>query len=303
MNKKVIKIFLISILSYLLLLFFINISSITEGIKYLFLKPEYVENNSIKEGEFKTLYDLVVLDDNQRADYIKSFLGKENISYLLDLNTLGGENIFVSSDKKNFDYLFVAHYDTFLDKGGALDNTGSVSVLLSAVKDSEEEIKKGRVAFLFTANEEDGLVGSKSFIRNFVDKEEYSFNKIINLDCIGAGETIAVAFGSTQGLVINLFPFGKYIFDGNKFSSPKDYNKSVKDFVDYRDLDLKVKNNIVAYSDSLEFIKNEMSVINLTSDNMDAIVNYTHRKTDTPKLLKENYLKDAKDIVVGISQE
>jgi Zn-dependent M28 family amino/carboxypeptidase len=303
MNKKIFKIIALFVASYFSLLLIFNFGSLLEGLRFVFLKPSYSLDKVSKDSDYKTLYDMELMDDEDRAIYIKDYLSSKNINFLTDYNNLGGQSIFVANKNKNFKHLFVAHYDTYLNKKGAVDNTGSVSVLLSSIKELENEIHSGNVAFLFTANEEDGLVGSKSFLSNFVKNKNYSFEKVINLDCIGAGDTIAVSSGTTQGLVFNIFPFGKMIFNGQALDRAINYIEVDKDFIDFKRLGVKIKNNIVAYSDTIEFIKAGFNSVHLTSDNMDAIVNYSHKNNDDIELLADKYLDDTKNIILEIAKE
>lgn len=69
------------------------------------------------------------------------------------------------------------------------DNTSGVAALLELMEKLPEE-QRGKAAFIFFDNEEKGLLGSKAYAK---DHQQVKYTRlIVNMDCVGAGETMLV---------------------------------------------------------------------------------------------------------------
>ena len=283
----------------------LNLKPLYLGINYLFFSHNKSVKTIEKSGDFSTIYDLVKLNDKTRADYIRSYIETNGIKYISIPTSLGSENIFVYSSLQNDvrPILFVAHYDTFLDYKGALDNTGSVGVLLAALKEVKNEISHGKVAFLFSTNEEDGLIGTREFIKRHVKNRNLQFTAVINLDCVGRGKTIAVSSGTKAGLKLFIPLFGNILVSNKGVEHLNHYWKLDSLLTDLEAYGIGSEPDIISFSDTSSFLEKGIPAFHLTSDDMNSIVKYSHKDSDSIEILDEDSLKKIKDAIVQISKK
>lgn len=84
------------------------------------------------------------------------------------------------------------------NKKNANDNTSGVLALLDIADKLSKSKYKNDVLFIFTDNEERGLIGAKGIYKH---KKNQFYNKpIINLDCIGNGDTLIISYGKEEDL-------------------------------------------------------------------------------------------------------
>lgn len=89
------------------------------------------------------------------------------------------------------------------------DNSSGVIALLNIAhevsRNNEYGDKKEKIAFVFFNNEEWGFLGS-AHMKRYWNKNEISLEnkKIINIDCVGAGNNIMITHGKNENLANNL---------------------------------------------------------------------------------------------------
>jgi hypothetical protein len=182
-NRKRVCIPLAIIFGFLVYTIVINRHSLVEGVGYLLDGITYkpVTSNPVRQdGPFGIIHKLVSLSSQERMEAIKSTLLGEGVRLNATPVMDGYENIFVPGDVSNGFILVEAHYDKKMDDPAfqaATDNTGSVAVLLSAIRYLKEELPKRPVGFLFTPLEERGLIGTHHFIE-YARQNEYRIKGI-----------------------------------------------------------------------------------------------------------------------------
>jgi len=283
--------------------YLLNVDAVNMGITYLLSGDVTSKNKLIKDGDFSSLYSLLNLDNGGKYQYINSYVSNLGLKpQSIRLTSSGYSDIFVTSKTEPSavkKVLFVAHYDTYQSGAGALDNLGSVSVLLASLRNLKPRIDSGAVSVLFTTGEEDGLVGSKEFVDSYMINNNLKYDLVINLDCVGGGQPIIVSSSNRTGLLLNFFPFGEIMFDGRKFVGDIIVTKPDHNF-DRSKFNVRVVSSIVGYSDTYSFTSKGMNALHLSSDNMKAIMDYSHTHGDTSELLDQNYMDSTKKAVVLI---
>ncbi len=98
-----------------------------------------------------------------------------------------GRNVMatIPTSKSNADIiLIVTHYDTVSNTSGAVDNSSGVSTLLQIAKIFKEAQEDFGVElrFLFTAGEEQGYYGAKSYVNSLSATEKARHKMVFNMD-------------------------------------------------------------------------------------------------------------------------
>lgn len=137
----------------------------------------------------------------ERGEFVKAQLRNMGASFFTasfdsirvmgkDTLNLSGENIVVRMGRGLKRIVVGAHYDCVPQAPGANDNGGGVAVLLALVKSLRDTRWNYRIDFCFFDREEDGLIGSKMYVRKFVDKATHL--AMVNLDVEGTGNTVYI---------------------------------------------------------------------------------------------------------------
>ncbi len=96
------------------------------------------------------------------------------------------------------------HYD-FADRGdGIVDDWSGVSLLPSLFETLKQKPRKHSFVFIAFALEENGLIGSKRYVRKLTAVERTRYRAFVNLECLGMGPTNVWVKRSDPGLVIKL---------------------------------------------------------------------------------------------------
>ena len=141
-----------------------------------------------------------------RADFVKAQLKSMGVSFFTaafdsirvvgkDTVNLSGENIVVRMGRGTKRIVVGAHYDCVPEAPGANDNGGGVAVLLALAKTLRGTQWNYGIDLCFFDREEDGLIGSKMYVRKFADKSSHL--AMVNLDVEGTGNTVYI--GPTGG--------------------------------------------------------------------------------------------------------
>lgn len=104
--------------------------------------------------------------------------------------TVAGENIIVRFGTGPKQIVVGAHLDAVPGSPGANDNGGGVAVLLGLIKSLKTHRWNYSVDFCFFDQEEQGLVGSKVYVRRDSQRERHW--AMINLDVEGTGDVLYV---------------------------------------------------------------------------------------------------------------
>jgi aminopeptidase-like protein len=137
----------------------------------------------------------------ERGEFVKAQLKRMGVSFFTasfdslrvmgkDTVNLSGENIVVRLGRGSKRIVVGAHYDCVPESPGANDNGGGVAVLLALVRSLRATQWNYGVDFCFFDREEDGLIGSKMYVRKFVDKPSHL--AMVNLDVEGSGNTVYI---------------------------------------------------------------------------------------------------------------
>jgi len=175
-------------------------------------KPFNSKQDFIKKGDYdylveKLTYELLVPRKELRLESLLEVLKKNKIVYEIEKE---GEirNVIVRLGDltKDEDFaVYGAHYDIVDGSFGINDNTCAVAMLIAFIINRKDY--KERMDVVFFDKEEDGLKGSKLYVKKYKDKIKYA----LILDIIGVGDTIVynsnLAFDKLE---MNL-PFKKII--------------------------------------------------------------------------------------------
>jgi hypothetical protein len=107
--------------------------------------------------------------------------------------------------------IFFLMYRTFVNKNNYNDNTSGVAVILSMIEKGSPE-SLGGAAFILFDNEEKGLFGSMHFAEKHKDAAKHTL--MVNLDCVGDGETI-VSLAKKEAMGHELYPLFAEIMEQN----------------------------------------------------------------------------------------
>ena len=171
--------------------------------------------------------------------------------------------------KTNNAIVLSAHFDHIgLQDGeiirGAIDNASGVSVLLDLARDlnSKYSMEKPEFDIIFCAfnGEEEGLVGSRSFVQDINEKYDNLIN--INIDSVGYKNGGRVTF-LDRNKDISLFESMKEVIENNGLDV---------------DLDIEIKGN----SDSTAFDEVGIPSVCIIDENVKEVI---HTKDDIPELI------------------
>lgn len=136
-----------------------------------------------------------------RGEFIKDQLHKIGVGYFTtsftktmiekdDTLIVKGENIIARLGKGEKRIVIGAHYDAVENSPGANDNGSGVSVVLELIKNLQDIDWNYAVDFCFFDQEETGLVGSLTYVKQFIVRKKHL--AMINLDVEGTGEEVFV---------------------------------------------------------------------------------------------------------------
>jgi hypothetical protein len=137
----------------------------------------------------------------ERQAYIEDELKKIGVSYFSvpfdslvivgqDTLNLGGVNIVARIGRGPKRVVVAAHYDAIPGSPGANDNGSGVAVLLELVRALKDRAWNYSFDFCFFDQEENGLLGSKRYVRGFVVPRLHL--AMVNLDVEGLGDELYV---------------------------------------------------------------------------------------------------------------
>lgn len=293
----------------LALLLALNWRSLREGLRYLrhmlAWQPGAVRPID-PAGDLGVCYELVRQGNAGRYQAILGWL--DDLKLVPRLVPVPGEtlpNVLVLFGDSGPYTLFAAHYDKARetpDYQGASDNTAAVAVLLAAIRDLAARPPARPVAFLFSAAEEQGLKGARSFTR-WAQAGGLAVEQAINLDMLGRGR-LASRPSALPGFYFWLPGLGELVYDGRRVRAGRPYPQPPPGLI--ARLKKILGNNLVTYqrftarSDSNVFQEAGWPTVSLGSDNMYylELVWARDANADRLELLDEEHLRLARRFVV-----
>ncbi|MDR3698915.1 MAG: M28 family peptidase [Candidatus Sulfopaludibacter sp.] len=95
-------------------------------------------------------------------------------------------NILCALDPENAGTIVVGGHFDFVDRGtGAVDDWSGVALLPSLYQSLKDRPLRHRFLFIAFAGEEEGLFGSKQYVRALSKEEKTGTRAMINLECLG----------------------------------------------------------------------------------------------------------------------
>lgn len=209
-----------------------------------------------------------------------------------DTARIVGENIIARIGKGKKTIVVGAHYDAVADSPGANDDGSGVAVVLGLIQSLKNTAWNYSIEFCFFDREEDGLVGSAAYVRQFVDRRTHL--AMVNLDVEGTGEEVYVGpVGSGDDDL--LMPLVRQAAQKTKFSYKEDENYPDSDHESFAHEKLEnISISIVPKGDSellSEMVRNKWKV---APGRLPKVMRVMHTADDssremTPEALKTSY--------------
>lgn len=174
----------------------LNSENLLKEITKLGIRVSSSKGNAKAGKLIKTYFEGIGLDPYKNDSYYNSFDLKEGTPFIEkatgnESNFFNGtlENVIgkINGEDNSKAIIVSAHFDTFINTVGVLDNTSGVIALLKIAKEISTKLKNKKfpVDILFVAfnGEENGLLGSSSLVKDL--KNMYTDFYNINIDCAG----------------------------------------------------------------------------------------------------------------------
>lgn len=304
-----------ALLAVLVLFVVLNLASLDDGVLYLQDMAAYNDTpaKSLDEGgRFGFCHQFVTLRNAQRAKFIENFLRARGIPFqLLPIQGANGtdtgfDNIFVPFADSGPYTIYSAHYDKLFDEPGyqgASDNSAAVCMLLVAADELKQTRPNRPLAFLFTGEEERGLVGARSFY-DYATANNVQVGEVLNFDSMGRAGIASRALGTKSGFVFTIPLLGEYVYDGREFGPASAYQKADAGLLARlnRIVPLTELDRMVANSDGTYWKAQGWNAINFTSDDVYYLDETWHTFGDRVELLDQTNFERAVELMVGYAQ-
>lgn len=156
---------------------------------------------SIEDELFASVLSIENRTHQSRNEFIKEQVRAMNLGFIAapfkqestkekEKIVIEGENIIVRIGNGTKRIVVGAHYDASALSPGANDNGGGVAVLLALIKRMQDVEWNYIVDFCFFDQEEEGYMGSFSYVKQFVVPKHHLI--MINLDVVGTGDEVFV---------------------------------------------------------------------------------------------------------------
>lgn len=128
----------------------------------------------------------------------------------IDISDKPSHNVYVVKPGKTKDIIVIGgHLDHVSEGQGIIDDwTGACAVtnIYQAIKDIPTI---HTIVFIGFADEEKGLLGSRAYVRALTEETKLHHKAMVNLECLGAGESLVWVNGSDKELVDKLHQTAK----------------------------------------------------------------------------------------------
>lgn len=303
-EKRALSAVFFAVLFLVVLLAVPNLASLHDGLLFLrdmlSYRPDDVRHID-PNGPFGMCGALVQLRNAERAAYIRDYLTARGIPFE-QIAASNSPNILVRFPPAGLYTIFSAHYDKLIDTPeyqGASDNSAAVCALLAAADTLSKRTLARPIALLWTAEEEQGLVGARAFVAH-AQRIRLQVAHVVNLDSIGRGGLAARASGERSGLVFLLPAFGEWVYDGHNLRASAPYRLPDPALLARlgRLAPITVLDRMVAYSDGSRFEGAGWPTVTLTGDNIYFIEETWHSLRDRIELLDERNLELAYNLLL-----
>lgn len=305
----------ILVLVVLGLLIFSNLAGLDDGVLYLRDMVTYSKTPAQPldaNGRFGFCNQFVTLRNAERAQFIENYLTARGMQVerlpIRGNNTAGTEfnNLFVRFGAQGPFTIYSGHYDKVYDDPeyqGASDNSAAVCMLLVAADELHKTSPTKPIGFLFTGQEEVGLVGAKAFYE-YATQSNLPVKQVLNFDSMGRAGISARASGERSGFVFNIPFLGEYVYDGRQLAPASLYRQPDAQLLDTlnRIVPITRYDRMVAKSDGTYFQDHGWDAINFSSDNIYYLEETWHTYGDRVELLDEGNFDRAVDLMVGYAQ-
>lgn len=337
--KRMRKFIFITLSVWLLSFLAVNYQSIQELARFAisFYNYKYLSNDTIpRNSDYEVLYGLnnvqnskfwakyrktpessfdsidmsSTVINHRRMLYIMRYLDSCGIKYswaLVPTNSyavrFADYNILINPGKSNRFKLITAHYDILEQKGyqGALDNSGSVAILLNLIGKNLNVLRDKNVAVLFTTGEEKGLLGAKHFLKNNTD---FKIEEVVCLDGIGRGRlgVMNISEGGF-GFRYKNWLFKNKTFTGGEFKDCPKFKEIDKSVIDLEKYDIKVLSQYLSSTDARVFSEAGIPTVHFISDEIIHFLKVLHTNNDKVDGLHLKSLKQCEDILSAYIRE
>ena len=309
--KRALKGFGIVVLIALIFFIALDWNSWDDGILYLQDMLAYSETpaRALNEnGRFGFCKQFVTLRNAQRAQFIENYLDARGIQVRrLPIYDTKSDNIFVPFSERGPFTIYSAHYDKFFDEPdyqGASDNSAAVCMLLVAAEELNKQQPTKPIAFLFTGEEERGIVGARAFYE-YATQNNLQVAEILNFDSMGRAGIAARAAGERSGFVFTIPLLGEYVYDGREIAPASPYRQPdakilerVRNIVPLAHFD-----RMVANSDGTYWQSRGWNAVNFTSDDIFYLDETWHTYRDRVELLDESNFDRAVELMIGYATQ
>jgi len=281
-----------------------NIHSLREGTLYLrqalCWKPHDVQPIQ-PQGPFGICYELVGESNAERHQTILDTLDQMGLGATrIPIRGHPLPSIFVPLSPQGPCTLLVAHYDKSRETPtyqGALDNTGSVALLISCLAELIQNPPTGPTAVLFSAYEEIGSVGARAFLP-WARHNGVEISEVINLDMVGR-ESVAARPSAWPGFYFWLPMAGHLCYDGIEIAPAPNYAQPDRQLLSGLEAsfgpDLVRWRRVTACGDGNVFQEAGYPTVTLSSSNAFYLLLVWERDSDRIELLDEPALARARD--------
>ncbi len=289
-----------------------NWRSLIEGVRYLkhmrTWQPEAVQPLR-PDGPFGICHELVALTNAERYERLASWLRESGLEpEFFPVPDEPLPNVLVRFDRGGPYTVFAAHYDKSRETPtyqGASDNTAAVSVLLTVARHLSQNPPRRSIALLFTAAEERGMLGAKSFVAD-LGQQPWTVDGVVNIDMLGRG-AIATRPSAPSGIYFWLPLLGTFVFDGRKLRRGRSYPLPDRGLIARLEqttgLRLVRYDRFTAYSDSVLFQEAGLPTVSLSSDDMYYLDRVWDRDADRVELLDEHHLLLAQRLILDYAYQ
>ncbi len=309
--KRVLKWLGIGVLAAFLIIVIANWNSWDDGILYLQDMVAYRETPAEplnENGRFGFCKQFVTLRNAQRAQFIENYLDARGIKIQrLPIYDTKFDNLFVPFDERGPYTIFSAHYDKLIDAPdyqGASDNSAAVCMLLVAAEDLNNQRPAKAIAFLFTGEEERGIVGARAFYE-YATQNNLQIAQVLNFDSMGRAGIAARAAGERSGFVFTIPLMGEYVYDGRELAPASPYRQPDAKILERvgRIVPLANFDRMVANSDGTYWQSRGWNAVNFTSDDIFYLDETWHTYRDRVELLDENNFERAVELMIGYATQ
>ena len=293
---------------YLLLFVIVNLRALYEGVGYFRdgMRYEPVAEHPVQEdGPFGVVHELIELTTQERAKLIEAKVRELGYTYEAIEVQDGHVNLFVPGKIDEPFLLLTAHYDKLFDRPefhAACDNTSSVVLLIKALEELKEEFAERRVAFLFSAMEEQYLQGAYHFAK-LARERGYRIEGVVALDILGRGEPALMTSGQGNGFTFRVPPLGQFTYNGYQFyRTPRTWPVH-DELLPTQTFGLREHHAFITYTDATAFLAEGYPAVHVMTHNMWHNEHIWNNNNDTVEKLDEEALQRHLDLVLKIVRE